>query len=386
MAPTQRRSGARLTDLLQGLDAQRTPLEAEGQPRRAHTGAADIMPRPHPLAQDLATMRAMTVPVFDGGDVLTPAPLPDPAVGPGEVIVDVVCAAVGFADVLMRRGAFPLPRPQMPGLSIAGHVRALGASVTGLTVGQAVAAFTGPPGMGGYATSVRVSAALVVPLDTADGDVPLDKAAAAIVNGPTAYLALVDLGSLQPGDAVVVQGAAGALGSMTARLARHLGADPLIGVVSSAARRASAMSLGYTHVLLASEDIASQVRALTGGRGADIVVDPVGGPLRRVSLAALRPLGRLIAVGQASFEAEEPVATRDLWLGSHAVLGLNLGALAAAEPRRFQRAARAVFALIARGAVPIDVGDVLPLSAAAEAHRRLARRAVPGTVLLRAGA
>jgi NADPH:quinone reductase-like Zn-dependent oxidoreductase len=343
------------------------------------------MPRPDLSVQDLEAMRAMTVPVFGGTDVLTPARFPDPTAGPGEVVVDVVYAAVGLVDVLMRRGAYSLPLPLTPGLSIAGHVRALGAGVTGLVVGQPVAAFTAPPAMGGYATSVRVSAALVVPLDTASGYVPLGKGAAAIVNAPTAYLALRDLGSLRAGGAVVVQGAAGALGSTTARLARYMGADPLIGVVGSAEKRASAAAFGYTHVLLASEDIASQVRALTGGRGADIVVDPVGGSLRTPSLAALRPLGRLIVVGHASLEPEEPIAARDLWLGSHAVLGLNLGALAAAEPSRFQRAAREVFALIASGDLPIDVADVLPLSAVAEAHRRLERRAVAGTVLLRAG-
>ena len=330
-------------------------------------------------------MRAMTVRAFGGADALTPARLPDPAPGPGEVTVDVVFAAVGFVDVLMRRGAFSLPLPLTPGLSIAGYVRALGAGVTGLRVGQAVAAFTAPPAMGGYATRVRVSAAFVVPVDTPDGPVALDRAAASIVDGSTAYLALVELGSLQPGHAVVVQGAAGALGSTFARLARHLGADPLIGVVSSAARRASTLALGYTHVLVASEDIGSQVRAVTGGRGADLVVDPVGGPLRGVSLAALRPLGRLIVVGQSSLEPEEPISARDLWLGSHAVLGLNFGALAAAQPSRFQRAARAVFALVARGDLPVDVARVLPLSAAAEAHHRLERCGVAGTMLLRVG-
>jgi NADPH2:quinone reductase len=164
----------------------------------------------------------MTVPVFGGTEVLTPTTFPDPTPGPGEVIVDGAFAVVGLVDVPMRRGAFPLPRPLTPGLSIAGRVRALGVGVTGLAAGQAVAAFTAPPSTGGYATTVRAPPALVVPLDTAHGPVPLDKAAAAIVSGPTAYLALVDLRSLRPGGAVVVQGAAGALGSMTARLARHL--------------------------------------------------------------------------------------------------------------------------------------------------------------------
>src|SRR3712207_8122274 len=100
----------------------------------------------------------------------------------------------------MRRGAFSLPLPLTPGLSVAGHVREIGAGVTGLAVGQAVAAFTAPPTMGGYATTVRVSASFVVPGDTPVGRVPLDRAAAAGGGGPAAYLALVEVGGVQPGD------------------------------------------------------------------------------------------------------------------------------------------------------------------------------------------
>ena len=331
-------------------------------------------------------MRAMVIPTFGGPGVLTLRELPDPQPGPGEITIDVTHTAVGLVDVLVRRGAFPIFAPPLvPGLSVAGRVRAVSDDVTSLAPGQSVAAFTAPPTMGGYATIARVPAPLAVSLETSIGTVPADAAAVAIVNGPTAYLALVDLADVQPGDPVVVHGATGALAGMVAQLARHLGADPLIGTVGHEGKRAHAETLGYTDVLLSTDDWVAAVRARTGGRGAAAVVDPVGGTLRRQSLDVLRPLGRLLAVGHASDEPDPPISATDLWLGNQAVLELNVGSLSASEPARFNAAARAVMTLVAQGAILADVGAVLPLEEAGEAHRRLEARTAVGTMLLLAG-
>lgn len=328
-------------------------------------------------------MRVIQINFFGGPGVMEGLNLPDPVPGAGEITIDVAYAAVGLVDVLIRRGDFPFELPLTPGLSISGYVRALGDGVTSLSVGQAVAAFTAPPRMGGYATIALVPAALAVPLDTADGSVSLADAAAIIVNGPTAYLALTALGGIKPSSAVVVHGATGALGSATVQIARHLGARPLIGTVANMAKRDSALAFGCTEVLLTSEDLPTRVRALTDQRGADVVVDPVGGPLRQASLRMLRPLGRLVAVGHASNEADVPVSPTDLWLGNQSILGLNIGALAVAEPDRFQEAARVVMALVARGAVHVEIDGTLPLDAAAQAHAQIEARSTIGTLLLR---
>lgn len=329
-------------------------------------------------------MHAAIIEQYGQSDAITIAELPDPEPAPGEVTIDVDLAAIGLVDVLVRRGDFPFPLPLVPGLSVAGRIRALGAGVTNVSRGQPVAAFTAPPRMGGYATVALAPAALAIPLDTAHGTIASDEGAIAIVNGPTAYLALAELGGLQVGDPVVVHGATGALGAMVAQLASYLGASPLIATVGSPAKRAHAESLGYTHVFSSSDDWPTAVRDLTNGHGAALVVDPVGGPLREASLRALRPLGRLIAVGHASEQPDAPVSPTDLWLGNQAILGLNVGALSAVDPERFAAAARAVFELIARRMVRVDVGGVLTLAEAAEAHRRLEARSVTGTLLLRA--
>jgi NADPH:quinone reductase len=138
-------------------------------------------------------MRAVQVAAFGDPDVLTVAELPDPSPAPGLVLIDVSYSAVGLVDVIVRRGGIPFPLPFIPGLSVAGRVRAVGANVSGFEVGAPVAAFTAPPTFGGYASVVAVPAALVAQLDTSAGRVSMEAGAALIVNGPTALLALTNL-------------------------------------------------------------------------------------------------------------------------------------------------------------------------------------------------
>jgi NADPH2:quinone reductase len=330
-------------------------------------------------------MRAAQVASFGTADVLRVAELPDPDLTPDSVLIDVSYSAVGLVDIIVRKGGIPFPLPFVPGLSISGHVRAVGATVNGVEVGARVAAFTAPPGFGGYASVVAVPAALVASLDTPTGPVSMETGAALIVNGPTALLALCHLGALHDGTAVVVTGATGALGSVAAQVARQFGARPLIAAIGSPRKREAALAMGYSHVLVTGDDLVAQVRELTDGRGAGIVIDPVGGPLRAAGLAMLRPLGRLIAVGHASDEADAPTSPTDLWLGNQAILGLNIGALAGADPQRFANAARTTIDLAARGALRVDIDRTYALEEVAEAHRRLESRLATGVVLLRVG-
>ena len=329
----------------------------------------------------------LAIEIRDYGDaaVLQPVEVPDPIAGDGEITIDVRYAAVGLIDVILRRGDIRFALPLRPGLSVSGEVRAIGAGAADFRLGDRVAAFTTPPRFGGYASVVAVPAALAASLSTASGEVSFDSGAALIVNGPAALTALGDLGGVSSGSAVVIHGATGALASTMAQVARHLGADPLIAVTGSADKHQAALALGYTHAFVTSDDLEREVRALTSGRGADVVVDPVGGPSRLTSLALLRPLGRLLAVGHASSEPDPFISPTDLWLGNQAILGLNVGALAATEPQRFQRAARRTMALAAAGAIGADIDRVYPLPEAADAHRRLESRLVTGTILLDCG-
>jgi len=142
----------------------------------------------------------------------------------------------------------------------------------------------------------------------------------------------------------------------------------------------AAKALGYDTVLL-NDGFADALPDATGGAGVDVVVDPVGGEARTRSLATL---GRLVAMGNASNADDVTVSANDLWFSGRGVLGFNLALLSARSPGRVRAAGEEALRLVARGAVRVDVTDVLPLDQAAEAHRRIEARAVRGKLVLRA--
>ena len=167
--------------------------------------------------------------------------MPDPSPAQGELSVEVEFAGVGFVDTLFRSGAFALPTPFVPGIEVTGHVREVGAGVTGFVPGQPVGAllndFGRRPRAGGYAEIAVAHASMAVPLS---GDADLAGVAGILVNGVTAWMALHDLARLDVNDDVLVLGASGGLGNITSRLAALHPARRVIGVVGSEARRSAA--------------------------------------------------------------------------------------------------------------------------------------------------
>ncbi len=324
-------------------------------------------------------MRAVVIPRFGGPEVLEVRDLPEPEPGPGEATVDVAYAGVNHAEVLYRRSDVDVPLPFTPGIEVAGHIRALGSGVTGLRAGQPVAALT-TVDSGGYAEVVRVAAPLVFPLDTLAPDLDLAAAAAFPSNTTTALLVLSTVARLQKGERVLIHGATGGAGSVLGQMARALGAGQVIGTVGSPDKVDAAKALGYDTVLL-NDGFADALPDATGGAGVDVVVDPVGGEAPTRSLATL---GRLVAMGNASNADDVTVSANDLWFSGRGVLGFNLALLSARSPGRVRAAGEEALRLVARGAVRVDVTDVLPLDQAAEAHRRIEARAVRGKLVLRA--
>jgi len=153
-------------------------------------------------------------------------------------------------------------------------------------------------------------------------------------------------------------------------------------VVGSPEKVGYAKSLGYDHVVL-SDGFEVTVADLTGDRGVDLVVDQIGGAVRRPSLGLLKPGGRLVVMGNASGADDVPLSPMELWLASKAVLGFNLQLLSATDPERVSAAMRDAMDLLARGDIRVDVTDVLSLEEATEAHRRIERRATTGKLVLR---
>lgn len=326
-----------------------------------------------------AQMTAVTIPEFGAAEVLRRATVRVPEPGPGQVAIDVAWAGANFAEILYRRGVVDVPLPFVPGIEVAGRIRAVGEGVEGLTVGQPVAALT-IVDSGGYAEVVITSAALVAPLDGLD--LAMDTAAALPSNSTTAFLVLDRVARIEPGESVLVHAAAGGVGSQLGQAARLLGAGRVVGTVGSEAKIDSARSFGYDEVILRDRlaDVGAVAAVAVAGEF-DIVVDMVGGPARRASLDLLAPMGRLVVMGNASGAEDIGLPANELWFTNKTVSGFNLAAFAAAFPHETGRALRRAVAAAAKGELRVET-EALPLARAAEAHRRIESGATTGKLVL----
>ena len=259
-------------------------------------------------------MRAALVEQFTGPDGVRVADVPLPVPSPGDVLIDVRAAGVGFPDLLHTRGAYQR-RPQPPfvlGAEVAGVVREPGD--TSLRVGDRV---VGLPLLGGFAQVVAVPHDFVFPLPAS---VPFSTGAAVISNYLTAHYALVRRARLEPGEIVLVLGAAGGLGTAATQIAKKYGAV-VVAAVSNEDKARAARSAGADHVVSA-ESFSEELSSLTDGRGLDVVVDPVGGAGFLDSLRLLRPHGRHLVLGFASGSIPE-VRLNRLLLGNIDVIGIQ---------------------------------------------------------------
>ncbi|WP_129307550.1 zinc-binding dehydrogenase [Streptomyces sp. L2] len=323
-------------------------------------------------------MRAVQFQEYGGPEVLRAVTAEVPEPGPGQVAVDVAYTGVNFADVKARAEGYRVERlPYVPGLEVSGRVRALGAGVTGLTVGQEVAALTRG---GAYAEVVLADATTVFPVPAG---VDLRTAATLPTVLPTAHALLHSVGRLRAGESVLVHGAAGGVGTVAGQLARAAGAGAVFGVVSSAAKAAYAKEYGYDDVFVGAFE--EPVRRATGGRGVDLVLDPVGGDTLRAGLASLAAFGRLVSFGNASSAEPWAVGQPELYPLDITVSGFSILNLAQTAPDALRRLTEEAFAKAADGTVSLPVTAEFPLEEAAEAHRLLGGRTSTGKLLLRVG-
>lgn len=315
-------------------------------------------------------MKAVTIPEFGAAEVLRLAGVAVPEAGPGQVAIDVAFAGANFAEVLYRRGVVDVPLPFVPGIEVAGRVRAVGEGVAHLTVGQPVAALT-IVDSGGYAEVVVTSADLVAPLDGLG--MGMDVAAALPSNSTTAFLVLDRVARVERGERVLVHAAAGGVGSQLGQAARQLGAGRVVGTVGGAAKVETALGFGYDEVVLRDQ--------VADAGEFDVVVDMVGGPTRRASLDRLAPMGRLVVMGNASGADDVGIPANELWFTNKTVSGFNLAAFSAAFPADTGRALRRAVAAAAAGDLRVQV-ESLPLGQAGEAHRRIESGRTTGKLVL----
>ncbi|MCZ0987606.1 zinc-binding alcohol dehydrogenase family protein [Streptomyces diastatochromogenes] len=298
-------------------------------------------------------MRAVEFQQYGGPEVLRAVTAEAPEPGPGQVSIDVAYTGVNFADLKARAEGYRVPElPYVPGLEVSGRIRALGAGVTGLAVGQEVAALTEGRA---YAEVVVADTTTVFPLPSG---VDLRTAATLPTVLPTAYALIHQVGRLQPGETVLVQGAAGGIGTVAGQLARAAGAGAVYGVVSSAAKAAFAKEHGYDEVFVGA--FQDPVRQATGGRGVDLVLDPVGGDTLRAGLASLAPFGRLVSFGNAGSAEPWTVGQPELYPLGISVSGFSILTLARTAPAELRRLSEQAFAKAVDGTVALPVTAEFP--------------------------
>ena len=299
--------------------------------------------------------------------------------GPGEVVVRHTAVGLNFVDTYFRSGLYPSRLPSGLGSEAAGVVEAVGDGVTDLAVGDRVARATGP--LGAYADRQVVPADVLVPVPDAVDD---QTAAASLLKGLTVQYLIRQIHDVGPDTVLLGHAAAGGVGLILGQWAKALGAT-VIGTASTPEKRELARANGYDHVIAYRDpgvDVAAEVRALTGGRGVDVVFDGVGADTFEASLDSLRPRGMLVTYGNAS-GAVPPVAPTVLMAkGSLFLTRPTLGSYAD-TPEHLRQMAADLFAVIAAGDVHVRIGQTCPLADAARAHADLeAGRTTGSTVLL----
>ena len=319
-------------------------------------------------------MRAVQISSLDGPSAVSLVDLPEPVAGPGQVLVDVHVAGVSYPEVLQTRGLYQLKPelPFVPGAEVSGTVRTApeGAHVS---VGDRVVAF---PGLGGYGEVVAASLETVFRLPDR---ISFEAGAALPMNYLTVHFGLVQRGRLQAGETVLVHGAAGGVGTAAVQLAAALGAR-VIAVVSSPEKGEVARAAGASDVV-AVEGFKDAVKELTGGRGVDIVVDPVGGDRFTDSLRSLATEGRLLVIGFTGGEIPTVKVNR-LLLNNLSVVGVGWGAYWLADLPYLQRQWTELLPLLEAGRLDPPIGTVHPLADAALALAELDERRAAGKVLL----
>jgi NADPH:quinone reductase len=305
--------------------------------------------------------------------------LPSPRAGAGEVVVSMRAASLNFPDVLIiqNKYQFKPPLPFSPGSELAGVVKEVGEGVHGCKPGDRVLAVTT---YGAFAEEVKVDAARLVPIPEG---MDFNSAAAFLLTYGTSDHALRDRGMLKAGETLLVLGAAGGVGLAAIEIGKALGAH-VIACASSADKLQVCRQHGADELInYATEDMREKIKDLTGGRGVDVVYDPVGGPYTEPALRSTGWRGRLLVVGFAAGDIPKIPLNLPLLKGS-SVVGVFWGDFARREPKAFAASIGQLGAWFREGKLKPHVSRIFSLDQAVEALQLMAARKVTGKVVLTA--
>jgi NADPH2:quinone reductase len=322
-------------------------------------------------------MKALLCRNFAPLDELTVEDVPDPVAAAGQVLVDVKAASVNYPDALMVQGKYQVrpPLPFVAGGELAGTVRAVGDGVKHLKPGMPVVALTMT---GAFAEQAVADASLVLPLDPS---VDLGSAAAMPMTYGTMHHALSDRACLRPGEALLVLGAGGGIGTAAVELGKIAGAT-VIAAASSPEKLAAAKQCGADHLIdYTKEDLRARLKEITGDKGVDVVCDPVGGSYTEAALRSTGWRGRYLVIGFAAGEIPKIPLNLALLKGC-SIVGVFWGDFMRREPRKGAEQLMQLATWLREGRIHPLISARYPLAEGREALRQVFERRAVGKVLI----
>ena len=312
-----------------------------------------------------------------GADALTWKELPTPQPKAGEVLIEIKAASLNFPDILIVQNKYQMKPalPFVPGSEYAGVIQAVGEGVSHLKVGQHVACLSGT---GGFGTHTLAPAALCMPLPP---EFPFVDAAAFIMIYATSHHALVDRAQLKPGETVLVLGAAGGVGTSAIQIAKAMGAK-VIAAASTDEKCALCKSIGADATInYSTENLREAVKLLTGGKGPDVIYDPVGGDLTEPAFRTIARRGRYLVIGFASGPIPALPLNLPLLKGA-SIVGVFWGDFAKHEPKANAALMMELAKMYAQGKIKPVIDRTMPMAELKAAFAHMGSRSVMGKLVM----
>ena len=324
-------------------------------------------------------MKAIVIEKFGGPEVLTLKDIDIPSIEAGQVLIRTAAAGLNFADIKTRKGEMhgASTPPVIPGLDVAGTIEAVGSGVTALKKGDRVIAF---PQNGSYAEYTVADESLTFPIPD---NLDFDTAAASPLVTFTTYNLLKPVARMVEGETVLIHAAAGGIGTTAIQMAKAFGAKKVIGTVGSDEKIPVAQKLGADAVINYREGgFAEAIKEATGGKGADIILDSVGGDVFSESLECLAMYGRLVNFNSSS-GTTGTVDTKQLHSSCRAVLGFSIATTIKQRPEILKETAKEVLPMIGEGKIKLVISAAYPLGDARKAHELIESRKSIGKIILK---
>lgn len=322
-------------------------------------------------------MKAILCDKWGGPENLYVGEMPDPSPGHGEVLINVRAAGINYADTVLIQGNYQLKPdfPFVPGLEVSGIISEKGEGVSGLAVGDRV---IGIPNIGGFAEKAVVKASATIPIPEA---MDFNTAASFAVAYSTSHMALAHRAKIKSGETLLVFGSSGGVGLSALELGKSMGAK-VIACASTAEKLHLCAEHGADHLInYSQEDIRDRVKNITGGRGADVIIDPVGGKTFDAAMRAINWEGRLVVIGFASGEPSQ-APTNLIMVKNISIMGFYWGSYCTKSPAEVEKSMSQLLSMWQHGGLQPHISRTFPMENAGEALALMMSRHSTGKMVL----